>query len=84
MRIDKFLKVSRLVKRREVAKQLCDASKVYVNSKPAKASTEVKEGDLLKIILGNRIIEGKINCIKPFANKIDSQEMFTFLNGQGE
>lgn len=84
MRIDKFLKVSRLIKRREVAKQLCDASKVYVNSKIAKASTEVKEGDLLKIILGNRTIEGKINCIKPFANKIDSQEMFTLLGKEGE
>ncbi|WP_338835581.1 RNA-binding S4 domain-containing protein [Neomoorella thermoacetica] len=54
MRLDKFLKVSRLIKRRTLAKEVCDGGGVEVNRRPAKASTEVKPGDVLTLKLGNR------------------------------
>lgn len=83
MRIDKFLKVSRLIKRREIAKQLCDASKVLINGKIAKASSEINEGDELEIILGSRHIVGKVNKILPYANKQTCQDMFA-ISEEGE
>ncbi len=79
MRIDKFLKVSRLIKRREVAKQLCDNGDIFVNQKPAKPSSEVNEGDVLLLRLGLRRIEAKIISVKPFANKEQAQSMVEIL-----
>ena len=83
MRIDKFLKVSRLIKRREIAKQLCDASKVSINGKIAKASSEINEGDEIKLILGSKYVLGKVNKILPYANKSTCQEMLTLID-EGE
>ncbi|HAZ90577.1 MAG TPA: RNA-binding protein [Eubacterium sp.] len=60
MRLDKYLKVSRLIKRRTVAKEVCDAGRVFINDKPAKASTEVKIGDLIRIEYGNRLVTAKV------------------------
>jgi len=57
MRLDKYLKVSRLIKRRTVAKEVCDAGRVFVNGKVVKASYEVKIGDNIKIEFGNRIVD---------------------------
>ena len=55
MRLDKYLKISRLIKRRTVANEACDAGRVLVNGKPARASYDVKEGDLLELHLGERV-----------------------------
>ena len=60
MRLDKFLKVSRLIKRRTVANEACDAGRVLVNGKPARASYDVKVGDVLELQLGSRPIRAKV------------------------
>ena len=60
MRLDKFLKVSRLIKRRTVANEACDAGRVFLNEKPAKASANVKEGDILTIRFGNKEVKVEV------------------------
>lgn len=60
MRLDKFLKVSRIIKRRTVAKEVCDAGKVMVNGRSAKAGTEVKEGDELTLTFGQKVLKIRI------------------------
>ena len=60
MRLDKYLKVSRLIKRRTVANEACDAGRVVVNGKPARASYDVKEGDVLEIGLGARSVKVQV------------------------
>ena len=60
MRLDKWLKVSRLIKRRTVAKELCDAGRVSVNGRPAKAGTEIKVGDILSLSFGTKVTEVKV------------------------
>lgn len=64
MRLDKYLKVSRLIKRRTVANEACDAGRILVNGKPARASYEVKEGDILTIGLGAKPLtdQGSLGC----------------------
>ena len=75
MRVDKFLKVSRLIKRREVAKQLCDAGDVTVNGKLAKPSTEINPGDRVCIKLGRVIKE-----VRPYANKSNAEELYEIVS----
>ena len=58
MRLDKYLKVSRLIKRRTVANEACDAGRVLINDRPAKASAQVKEGDVLEIQFGSKAVRG--------------------------
>lgn len=60
MRLDKFLKVSRIIKRRTVAKEICDAGRVSLNGRPSKAGTEVKVGDELSLTLGSRTLQVRI------------------------
>ncbi|MDW7673999.1 MAG: RNA-binding S4 domain-containing protein [Bacillota bacterium] len=60
MRIDKFLKVSRLIKRRTVAKEACDGGKITVNRRPAKAGTEVESGDMVEISYGSKVVTVKV------------------------
>ncbi|MBO7364171.1 MAG: RNA-binding S4 domain-containing protein [Lachnospiraceae bacterium] len=79
MRLDKFLKVSRLIKRRTVANEACDAGRVSVNGKPAKASQEVKVGDLLEIALGNRTVRAEITDIQETTKKEDAKELVRYL-----
>ena len=79
MRIDKFLKVSRLVRRREVAKELCDAGKVVLNGKPAKPSSEVVAGDRLALTLGRRRITVELLEIKPYANKEAASSLYQIV-----
>lgn len=79
MRIDKFLKVSRLIKRREVAKELCDDSDVLLNGKIAKPSAEVNVGDTMELHLGRHTLIVKILAVKPYANKTDAGEMYEVL-----
>ena len=66
MRLDKYLKVSRIIKRRTVANDACDAAHVTVNGKPAKASYDVKEGDILEITFGERTLKVRVLSVKEF------------------
>ncbi|MBQ6603705.1 MAG: RNA-binding S4 domain-containing protein [Eubacterium sp.] len=79
MRLDKFLKVSRLIKRRTVANTACDAGRVQVNGKPARASYEVKTGDVIEIEFGNRTVKAEILSIADNVRKEEAQEMIRFL-----
>ena len=69
MRIDKFLKVSRIIKRREIAKELCDDGDVFINGKKAKPMSEVKEGDELYLILGRHRLTLRVLSVRPNATK---------------
>ena len=82
MRIDKFLKVSRLIKRREIAKQLCDDQDVFLNGKPAKPSAEVNAGDRLSLHLGKRRIEAEILLLLPVANKDQASSMYRIIDSK--
>ena len=64
MRLDKYLKVSRLIKRRTIANEACDAGKVSVNGKEARASYDVKVGDVIEITLGSRSVKVKVTAVK--------------------
>lgn len=79
MRLDKYLKVSRLIKRRTVANEACDAGRVSVNGKPAKASLEVKKGDIIEIGFGQRQVKVEVTEIVETTRKEDAKEMFRYL-----
>ena len=79
MRLDKYLKVSRLIKRRTVANEACDAGRVSVNGKPAKASLEVKKGDVSEIGFGQRQVKVEVTEIVETTRKEDAKEMFRYL-----
>ncbi|MDO5417800.1 MAG: RNA-binding S4 domain-containing protein [Lachnospiraceae bacterium] len=79
MRLDKYLKVSRLIKRRTVANDACDAGRVSVNGKTAKASTEVKVGDIIEIGFGNSNVKVEVLDIQDTTKKNDAKELFRYL-----
>lgn len=79
MRLDKFLKVSRLIKRRTVANEACDAGRVLINDKPAKASTNVKVGDVLTIQFGNKDVKVEILDVQETVKKDDAKELFRYI-----
>lgn len=79
MRLDKFLKVSRLIKRRTVANEACDAGRVSVNGKTAKASVHVKPGDIIAIAFGTKTVEAEILSIEQAVRKEEAKEMFRYL-----
>lgn len=79
MRLDKYLKVSRLIKRRTVANDACDAGRVMVNSKVAKASTNVSVGDRIDIEFGNKSVSVEVTRIVESTKKEDAKEMFKYL-----
>ena len=79
MRLDKFLKVSRLIKRRTVANEACDAGRVLINDKPAKASANVKVGDVLTIQFGNKDIQVEILDVQETVKKDEAKELFKYL-----
>lgn len=79
MRLDKFLKVSRLIKRRTVAKEVCEAGRLEVNGRPAKAGHEVKIGDTLKISLGNRRLTVKIAEIKETIRANEAETLYEII-----
>ena len=76
MRLDKYLKVSRLIKRRTVANEACDAGKVVVNGKQARASYDVTEGDVIEITLGARVVKVKVTQVKEVVRKEDASTMY--------
>ena len=79
MRLDKYLKVSRLIKRRTVANDACDAGRVRVNDKVVKASYDVKLGDVIEISFGNKSVKVKVTMIADSTKKEDAKEMFEYL-----
>lgn len=79
MRLDKFLKVSRLIKRRTVANEACDAGRVTVNGKPAKASVNVKVGDVIEIMFGTRNVKVEVLDIQDTTKKDEAKELFRYL-----
>lgn len=79
MRLDKFLKVSRVIKRRTVAAEAADAGKVTLNGRPAKPSSQVKEGDVLEITLGSRVEKYEILLVTETAGKAQAAEMVKAL-----
>ena len=76
MRLDKYLKVSRLIKRRTVANEACDAGKITVNGKVARASYDVKVGDVIEITLGARSVKVKVTEVKETVGKEDAVNMY--------
>jgi len=81
MRIDKYLKVSRLIKRRTIANEACDAGRVLVNGKTAKASTDVKVGDIIELQLGMRKIKIEVTLVSEHVKKEEAQNMYRVLEG---
>ena len=80
MRLDKFLKASRLIKRRTVANEACDAARISVNGKPAKASYDVKLGDTIAITFGAKLVTVKVLDIKDTTKKIEAVGMYEVIS----
>ena len=80
MRLDKYLKVARIIKRRTVANDACDASCVTVNGRPAKASYDVKIGDVLEITFGSRTLKIKVADVKETVGKSDASALYEVLD----
>lgn len=79
MRLDKFLKLSRLIKRRTVANEVCDAGRVSLNGKVARASAEVKAGDIIEIQFGNKVTTAKVKLVKDVVRKEEADLMIELL-----
>lgn len=81
MRLDKFLKVSRLIKRRTIANEACDAGKIVINGVPAKASYNVKLEDIIEITLGARSTKVRVTNIDEYANKESAADCYVVIEG---
>ena len=81
MRLDKYLKVSRIIKRRTVAKEACEGGRVSINDKVAKPSTDVKEGDIIIINFANRTLKAEIVNITEHVRKDDAKDMYRIIDG---
>lgn len=84
MRLDKYLKVSRIIKRRTVANEAAGAGRVQVNGRAAKPSAEVKEGDVLDLLLGGRHLVVRVERVSESARKDDAPAMYTVLSGRDD
>ncbi len=82
MRLDKYLKVSRIIKRRTVANEACDAGRVEINGKPARASYEVKEGDVITVNLGNRPMKVRVLTVSEYATKDTASRLYEIITEQ--
>ena len=82
MGLDKYLKVSRIIKRRTVAKEVCEGERVSINGKIAKPSTVVKEGDIIEIQFANRSLKARIINIAEHVRKENAKEMYEILEGE--
>ena len=80
MRLDKYLKVSRLIKRRTLAKEASEAERILVNNKPAKPSKEVQIGDLITVNFGKKALVVKVTSLKESTKKVDSELMYEFVS----
>jgi ribosomal 50S subunit-recycling heat shock protein len=81
LRVDKYLKVSRIIKRRTVAKSACESGRVRINDKVAKAGTEIKEGDVIEIRYASKCLKAKITSISEHCRKDDAKAMYEILVG---
>lgn len=79
MRLDKYLKVSRLIKRRPVANEACDAGRIRVNDKVAKASQKIKVGDRIEITFGDKVVRVEVLSIEETYNKEEAKELYKLL-----
>ncbi|HHW46040.1 MAG TPA: RNA-binding S4 domain-containing protein [Clostridiales bacterium] len=79
MRLDKYLKISRIIKRRTVANEACDAGRVKVNGKPVRASYDVKVGDIIEVEFGSRVIKVEVLDINEYAKKDDAALMYRII-----
>lgn len=79
MRIDKYLKVSRLIKRRTIAAEACEAKRVKLNGNTVKPSAKVKEGDVIEIAFGDRIVKVMVTAIKETTKKDEAAELYKIL-----
>lgn len=79
MRLDKFLKVSRIIKRRTIAKEIADQNRVIVNGRPAKSSTKVTIGDKIELVFGNKILVVQVEDLRDTTKKAESEGMFTVI-----
>ncbi|MBP7059086.1 MAG: RNA-binding S4 domain-containing protein [Lachnospiraceae bacterium] len=79
MRLDKYLKLSRIIKRRTVANEACDAGRVMINDKKAKASTNVKVGDIIEITFGNRTVKAEVLSTPEVVKKDDAEGMYKYV-----
>ena len=79
MRLDKYLKVSRIIKRRTVANDACDSAHVTVNGRQAKASYDVKEGDVIEISFGQRTLKVKVKDVREYTAKADASSLYEVI-----
>ncbi len=79
MRLDKYLKVSRLIKRRTVANEACDAGRVSINGKPQRASYDVKEGDEIEIAFGNKTVKVRVLKVVETVKKDEASDMYELI-----
>ena len=82
MRLDKYLKVSRIIKRRTVAKEVCESDRIKINGKVAKPSTKIKEGDVIEIEFANRSLKAEIISIAEHIRKENAKEMYKIIEGE--
>lgn len=79
MRLDKYLKVSRLIKRRTVANEACDAGRIKINNKVAKAGTKVAIGDIIEIQFGDKAVKVEVLTVKETVKKDEAKDMYKYL-----
>lgn len=82
MRLDKYLKVSRIIKRRTVAKEACEGGRVSINGKVAKPSTEIKEGDIIEIKFAAKLLKARITNVTDHVRKEEAKGMYEILLGE--
>ena len=82
MRLDKYLKVSRLIKRRTIAKEACEGGRVSINGKVAKSGTKLKEGDIIEITFANRSLKAEVLNLAEHVRKEDAKDMYRILHGE--
>ena len=82
MRLDKFLKVSRIIKRRTVANDACSAGRVTINDKVAKPATDVKPGDIITIRFGEKLFSAEILDVREYATKQNADDMYRVISGE--
>ena len=80
MRIDKFLKNSRIIKRRQVAKKACEDGRITINEKEAKPGTIVEEGDIIRVSFGNNTLKVKVNSLLDTSRKTDASSMYEVID----
>ena len=79
MRLDKYLKVSRLIKRRTIANKACDAGRVLVNGKAARASYDVKAGDVIEIVFGEKTVKAEVLAVAETVRKEEASDLFRYI-----